>query len=267
MTVWDTFLFGDELDMLQCRLEELERYPDVRHVLVEAPLSHQGQPKPLYFVENRERFAPWADRITHVVAELPPPGDIDPWHREHVQREFVWGGLSEADPDDLVLLCDVDEIPSAEALAITRAGWSTLVMDVSMFAVDWVLPEPQEIATAAHLRDMGHPLWIARDNGYRMRFPHTERAGRHFSWLGGPEAIEAKADRFCHLELRDLILEGNKAGEWYEQGWTFYGEHWTHQGVPPARRQVRMIPAEVDETWPRYIYERRCPQSWFRVPD
>ena len=45
-------MFRDELDMLECRLRELE---DVvyRHVLVEAPVTHRGDPKPLYYAENR----------------------------------------------------------------------------------------------------------------------------------------------------------------------------------------------------------------------
>jgi hypothetical protein len=263
MTVWDTFLFGDELDMLECRLIELEQYPDVRHVLVEAPLDHQGNAKPLYYQEHRERFAPWENRIIGVVADLPAAAH-DPWDREHIQREHVWAGLDEADPDDLVLLCDVDEIPSARALAATRPGLSTLVMNVSMFAVDWVLPVPQEIAVAAPRKALGSPLWMARDNGYRKRFPHTDDAGWHFSWLGGRAAIERKARQFCHLELQEMILEGNAAGEWYEQGWTWYGEHWTHHGQTPARRQVQMVAETVDARWPRYIRERRCPPSWFR---
>lgn len=263
MTTYDTFLFGDELDMLECRLTELEQYPDVRHVLVEGRFDHQGNAKPLYYQEHRERFAPWADRIVHVEADVPAEAR-DPWDREHAQREHIWAGLAEADPDDLVLLCDVDEIPSAQALAITRPGVSTLVMNVSMFAVDWMLPAPQEIAVAARRKELGCPLWLARDNGYRMRFPRTYAAGWHFSWLGGPAAIERKARQFCHLELRDMILAGNRAGEWYEQGWTWYGEHWTHQGRPPARRQVRMRAETVDSRWPRYVREKKCPPSWFR---
>jgi len=50
--VFDTLLFNDELAMLECRLEELDGKVD-RHVLVEAKLDHQGNPKPLYFADNR----------------------------------------------------------------------------------------------------------------------------------------------------------------------------------------------------------------------
>ena len=67
--IFDSFMFGRELDMLECRLVELEPVKNLVHVIVEARVDHQDHPKPLYFAEHRERFAPWADRIVHVVAD------------------------------------------------------------------------------------------------------------------------------------------------------------------------------------------------------
>jgi hypothetical protein len=90
--------------------------------------------------------------------------------------------------------------------------------------------------------------------------PLAEGCGWHFTWLGGPDAIRRKADQFCHLELRQMILDGNDAGEWYEQGWTWHGEG----PYPPPRRLNRLNPAKVNRYWPAYIRERRCPAEWFR---
>ena len=89
-----------------------------------------------------------------------------------------------------------------------------------------------------------------RDNGYRSQLPVLPDAGFHFSWLGGPEAIERKCSRSCHLEIRDKVLAGNRQGFWYEQGFSL--------------RDERLMPVDVDDTWPRYIRERRCPPEWFR---
>ena len=67
--VYEAFLFCDELDLLEARLIELDSAV-YRHVLVEAPVTFQGTPKPLHYLENQDRFAPWKDKIIHVVADL-----------------------------------------------------------------------------------------------------------------------------------------------------------------------------------------------------
>jgi hypothetical protein len=261
--VFDTFLFGDELDMLQCRLEELEGKVHW-HVLVESSLDHSGTPKPLYYQRNKERFAQWNDRIIHVVADLPSYRETrEPWDREHAQREAIRQGLADADLDDVVLLCDVDEIPSDKALWFEPEEFTALNMRIGQFAVDWVWPEESRIAVMARYRHLATvPLWLARNNGPRGQMPLLGGAGWHFTWLGGPKAIARKAEQFCHLELQGMILDGNDAGWWYEQGRTWHGS----DAYPPPPTG-RLQPAEVDETWPAYIYERRCPPEWFRPTD
>lgn len=264
--VFDTFLFGDELDMLECRLVEAEDNPQVyRHVLVEAPVDHQGNPKPLYYADNRERFASWSDRIVHVIADIPgASAELNPWNREHAQRDHIWLGIADADPDDLVLLCDVDEIPSPAAYEIQPRSMAALNMRLAMFAVDWVCPEETRIATAALYKNLGGPLWYMRDNGPRGSFELFNHCGWHFTWLGGPEAIQRKASQFCHLELQRMIMEANQQGLLYSQGMTWHGQP---GGYPPVSPEIRMLPAVIDETWPRYIRENRCPENWFRPTD
>jgi hypothetical protein len=259
---YDTFLLNDELDMLECRLTELDGKVH-RHVLVEAKLDHQGNPKPLHYAENAERFAPWADKIVHVVADVPSrEDDGNPWSREFAQRQAVWQGLDGVEPEDLVLVCDVDEIPSDRALGLQLDEVAALSMRLSMFAVDWVYPQETRIAIAGRAGMLHRvPLHVLRDNGVRSTLPLVTGAGWHFTWLGGPEAIRRKAGQFCHLELQELVLAGNEAGEWYEQGWTWHGPVAPY---PPPRRAARLTAVDVDEGWPAYIRERRCPDSWFR---
>ena len=44
--VYDTFMFFQELDLLEMRLMELDASVDV-FVLAESPVTHSGKPKPL----------------------------------------------------------------------------------------------------------------------------------------------------------------------------------------------------------------------------
>ena len=74
MTVHDCFIFFNELDALELRLEELDPVVD-RFVLVEARTTFTGQAKPLVFAEHRGRFAKFLPKLVHVVVDELPGAD------------------------------------------------------------------------------------------------------------------------------------------------------------------------------------------------
>jgi beta-1,4-mannosyl-glycoprotein beta-1,4-N-acetylglucosaminyltransferase len=136
--IFDCFTFYNELDLLEVRLDELYDVVD-RFVLVEASQTFQGNPKPLYFDENKQKFARYADKITYVRIDF-PEGDLTPlitahadnanWARQYYQRDQISQGLKQARPDDLIIISDVDEIISApklrEAVATRRPNDLTI---------------------------------------------------------------------------------------------------------------------------------------------
>ena len=244
--IYDCVMIRDELDMLQMRLEEMAAH-DVRHVIVEATQDHQGHPKPLYYTDNRERFAPWADRIIHIVAD-DLPETPDPWVREHAQRDRALPVLEDADPRDRVLISDVDEIPSREALEAKPRPAVALQQNVCAFAVDWLgfKELTSVIATVSYVR-ANRGLAAVRDR--RGEFPVIGHGGWHFCWLGGKEKCLEKLDAFCHLEAREIVRQGIESGDFIERG---------------AWNVAQLQPVDVDERWPAMIRERRCPPEWFR---
>ena len=72
--VYDCFQFFNELDILKIRLHVLNPVVD-RFVISEATETFSGLKKPLYYEENKELFAEFADKIIHVVVEDTPEGD------------------------------------------------------------------------------------------------------------------------------------------------------------------------------------------------
>ena len=74
--IYDVFCFFNELDLLEIRLNILDPYVDY-FVLYEAPRTFSGDPKPLYFQENRQRFKKWERKIIHYVVENVPGNEDD----------------------------------------------------------------------------------------------------------------------------------------------------------------------------------------------
>jgi len=115
--VFDCFTFFNELDLLEIRLNELAGIVD-RIVIVESTRTFSGQSKRLYYAENRDRYKRFADRIIHVVVDdMPPVENGNRWELERHQRRKIIDGLHGCSDLDIIIVSDVDEVPSAEILS------------------------------------------------------------------------------------------------------------------------------------------------------
>lgn len=252
--VVDTFMFSNELDMLECRLVELDECVDF-FVLVEADVTHTNQSKPFHFAEHCDRFDRWADRIVNVKA-TGLPSDPDPWTREHAQREHLFAGLADLElpMNAVVLHGDVDEIPRPLQVRNIRPNRPVVFgQRFHPFAVDWIHPEMWRGTVAA-------PLSVVHSLGSfaamrHLRFtapcpPHMLDAGWHFSWVGGRDFAVRKLHGFAHSEIVDRS-EGDMADDAFRRN----GVHVDG---------VKLSPVEVDESWPKWIVDGHAPSEWFR---
>lgn len=263
--VFDLFMLRDELDMLEVRLREFENTNTI-HVICEANLDHRGHPKPLWLERNTERFTPWMHRIIHVpVTDLPAdeaawaaehpwaaeqlrrgPG----WVREHIQRDRGWAAVEHMAADsDVILISDLDEFPSREALE-GAFPVAALSMQLLMYACDWAVPDEHLCAVVASGRYMrGKRASEVRDGRYG--YHAIKGAGKHITWVGGIEGQRQKLLATCHSEMRDDEIRRIYSGECFRTGVHHAGD-------------LQLLGVDVDETWPKAIFERRCPPSWFR---
>lgn len=211
----DCFTFYNELDVLDIRLAEL--YPVVdSFVLVEATHTHKGEEKPLYYAQNRQRFAPYNDKIRHiVVGDLPGgPSQAAIWRREIGQRQAIARALVGEPDDALVLISDLDEIPRRECVAHLRGRVPddmVITFDQTLYyynvntqctSLRWNGTRATHLSNVRALTPDG-VRWETlkqRSNEYprHARFPNS---GWHLSYFGDVAHIQKKMRAFLHQEL------------------------------------------------------------------
>lgn len=239
--VYDCFMFFNELDVLKIRFEELYDVVDY-FVLVESHDTHQGKAKPLYFTENKEAFEAYSDKIIHVIVE--PHPELDMWGRENFQRRCIERGLKDADPFDLVIVSDCDEIPRAEVIKKLKTdSWhakKTVSLQMNFYAYylnrgytsKW---RASAVTTAAFAKKINpNNLRYYSWRKWNENIEVLQNAGWHFHSMGGLERFTKKIDAYAHP---------------LESGDTFESRY--------MRGLNSTIPAPIDETFPKYVQENQ----------
>ena len=66
--IYDCFMFFNELEILEIRMDVMSDYVDY-FVLVEDAYTHSGKPKRLIFNENKSRFD--TSKLIHIIVDDP----------------------------------------------------------------------------------------------------------------------------------------------------------------------------------------------------
>ena len=267
--IYDAFMFFNELELLELRLNELAGVVD-KFVLVEATRTFTNKPKPLHFAENRARFAAFADKIIHVVVE-DSPDCADPWRVAEFQKNAIGRGLRDCAPGDVVLVSDADEIASDDAVkrvaGMVGAGGSPLhvalksvvarktcrrllrkrhpfVWRFAQLGCAYFLncvseAQPWHGTRAVAYRDFTTANEI-RYTGYKT----ISNGGWHFSFMGGAERIREKIAAYEHQEYnKPEYTDPRRVEAMIAEGkYLFDGEY-----------RLRFVP--VDDTFPRFVRE------------
>jgi hypothetical protein len=223
--IFDLVPFFNELELLKMRMSELDAVVG-QFIIVESNLTHKGDPKPLYFADNRSQFDAWKDKTRHIVIDDMPRQksfDVEPnnmyddpaWKREWFQMDraldVINVGLTES-----VIYTDVDEIPSADAIRefTIKDECVTLELPEHQFFINWRVPTTKIdscMIIGRALKGRRRAQIRYQQNGFkRNRIIHG--AGWHFSSMGGPEMVKQKLNSFCHWN-RKCVLEYNNLPE------------------------------------------------------
>jgi hypothetical protein len=201
-------MFYNELDLLDIRLNELNSVVDY-FVLIEAEKSHQNKTKKMYFLENKERYKDFLDKIIHIIV---PSSEFtnDPWYNENLQRRKILEGISNAHDDDIILISDLDEIISSNSLNTLKENYdgTPSVFDQKIYF--WYLNTRAKnykwrnagISTKKFVIEHGTQLF--KSNKTSHLFKVIENGGWHFTYIGNEVSIKNKLDNFAHTEFSHL---------------------------------------------------------------
>lgn len=194
--IYDCFLFFSELDLLDIRLNVMDKYVDY-FVLVESKKTFTFKDKPLYYEENNHLFKKFHNKIIHVVTDFETQSD---WGNEFHQRECIKGALKDIADTDIVILSDLDEIPNLEGfnfdIGTEVYGFNhqyyyyylNCKMSLTQCITKLFRAEHFKYRSAQEMRTF-----------YPVEF--IEKMGWHFSFMGGVKSIQDKMNAFAHQDI------------------------------------------------------------------
>ena len=233
--IYDTFMFFNELDLLEIRLNILDPYVDY-FVISEATVTFSGKPKPLYYLENKERFKKFEHKIIHNIVDDTPTDfskfkrdyftdwtksyphksggkflkdlSLD-FQREVFQRDSVIIPLLEIVEDgDIIIMSDLDEILNPEVfeevleklnnkeLIHCKQKWYMYYLN-NYCDRDWF---GTHICKFSYLKQHSVDLlqYHKENANQQSGGPIIDNAGWHFSFLGGAEKVKEKLEAYSY---------------------------------------------------------------------
>jgi beta-1,4-mannosyl-glycoprotein beta-1,4-N-acetylglucosaminyltransferase len=273
MKVYDCFMFFNELDLLEIRFHELSEVVDY-FVLYESLVTHQGEPKPLFFAENRDRYSEFLPKIIYLtdamkieLSDIPHRrqgvsrsryGRTEGWLRENYSREQLVRGLQALADDDIIIISDMDEIPSGSIVnsfmeGKAENGFLRASHKAYFYYVNWFYP----VAWGGSVILSGRTFregWESSPNRVRKGYRRGPRisSGWHFSSLGGIDAFKYKVNSFAHTEYN--ILKGGKEMEEKVNAALKYG---CPINIENPDRSTFLEQVTIDETFPKFLRDNQ----------
>ncbi len=232
MKIYDCFQFFDEEMLLDLRLNIMDEYVD-KFVITEATYMHNGKPKDLNF--NINNYKKFKDKIIYLVVDKQPPDlfeihesdnneedrrgqklVLNGYKRDNYQREMAHKILKNIDPDDWIIINDIDEIPNLGKVNIKNIKNKLVIFKQNIYYYKFNLLYPdvpwfgskackrKNFISPQWLRNIKHkkyPLWrldtLLSKRKYNDIF-HIKNGGWHFTNIKTAAEIEKKLLNYTH---------------------------------------------------------------------
>lgn len=197
MRVFDVFPFFNELDVLEIRLNEMDSVVD-RFIILESGETYGGEPKPLFLLDalSEGRFSKLRHKITRLTVGSLEPKCVDRTTgrlREAFQRNMLMPAIAAlAQPEDVIVFSDCDEIPRAETVRLAipslSGGPIRLKQRSFYYTVNRMADYGHDFASRARMGTWKQVEDCGTMYAFRMYHKDTcrsvENGGWHFGYFG-----------------------------------------------------------------------------------
>lgn len=214
----DAFTFFNEKELVELRIKYLNDLIDY-FVIIEANVTHTGKEKKWnfpYILENELR------EFSHKIKYHKMKVDLEKAEREkspnyvggtwgrsfkvdNMQRNYIKNACEKFSSNDIIIISDMDEIPSREKISFVKScdfkTVAPVAFDQALFHLNckylslerWI----GSVVTTKELIDKYEPQ-VFRDN--KDRISRFTDAGWSFSSFGGVNRVKEKFEAFAHEE-------------------------------------------------------------------
>jgi beta-1,4-mannosyl-glycoprotein beta-1,4-N-acetylglucosaminyltransferase len=242
MKIYDCFQFFNELDLLEIRLDVLYDHVDY-FVISESNRTHSNKLKEYTFLENKDKFSKYMDKIIHVTEELPEDifGPIrkeetsdynkqynkiidiftsedenglkqyPTFARDYMQREFIKLGLINCNDDDIIMVSDLDEIPNPsviDRIKNEKLLEHCVMMDCHNFYINNIC-HTNWYGNYTVLYEKTKNKSLTNLRNLRVNMEKLYDSGWHLSFMGGPERVKTKIESYSHQEFNNSFYLDN----------------------------------------------------------
>ena len=269
MKIYDCITYFDEPMLFDLRLNILDKYVD-KFIVIEAKHTHSGIVKKLNFEINN--FKKFQNKIIYKVIENQPEGiieinkDDDPAvqsgnkrmnsiKRIELSYYTALDCLGEANPEDLFILSDSDEIPNFEKVNFDKINNKILIFKQKIFyykfnlyydLIPWFGSKACTVKKLIsptwlrYVKPKKYPLWRIDTWFSKTRYNSVkiiENGGWHFSNLKNPENIKKKMFNFGHHnEVEESGIDLEKIKEMVKEKKVYY-DHLVDKTQQKHRRE------------------------------
>lgn len=228
----DSFIFYNEIDLLEARLYELFDVVDY-FIIVEGTKTHTGLDKNLYFKENINKFEKYLSKIIHLIANDFPITN-NAWDREKYQRDYIDIGFKSLNlsADDIVMISDVDEIISSDLIKKIKSH-EIDILDDNIYSLEMILYY-YSLEYSTH-RKWQHPKLLKYSKYLHYNSPDSIRyvnpnsiivdAGWHISYYGDDNFIIKKLESYSETQTNiPKFKDKNFLNECISNGKLFFND-------------------------------------------
>jgi beta-1,4-mannosyl-glycoprotein beta-1,4-N-acetylglucosaminyltransferase len=256
MKIYDCFIFNNEVDLLELRLNILDEVVD-KFVIIEGKKTFSGNDKESVFLKNKKKFTRWENKIIYNYIDI--PDFLTTWDREIYSRNYPLT-LSIYEDDDVIISSDIDEIPNPEAIKninewINDRDHFTLQMNFYMYYINNFVTDKwfgSRVSKYKYLKNTTlDNIRETTEQIDKITGSIVDGGGWHFSYLGGEEMIKNKIQSFSHTEYNTPNIISNISKNLENNRDLF-------------NRPTNFNTVDItEEEYPRYIVENKEKYSYF----